>query len=119
VLFAKISLQNVPTIINGITASTSIIVGFSGAVIGIVIRELFQNDKKAREYFLGVLALFIYTFGFQFWVYSLLVSGAVDWALRWSLSGLLLSLLIFGLTIIVTSYRIEVQKKNIWKSMDY
>jgi hypothetical protein len=54
VQFAKIALQNIPTLINGITTSTSIIVALSGAVIGFMIRELFQSDKKTKIAFFGV-----------------------------------------------------------------
>ncbi|MCJ7631367.1 hypothetical protein MUP77_03040, partial [Candidatus Bathyarchaeota archaeon] len=97
VVFAKIALQNIPSIINGITTSTSIIVAFSGAVIGFMVRDLFQSDKKARIVFFGVLVSFIYVFMYLFWVYAFLTMGGVDLALRWSLDGLLLSLLIFVL----------------------
>ena len=119
IIISKISLQSVPTIINGITASISIIIGFSGAAIGIMVREIFRNDKKARQYYLSILFLFIYAFAYQLWVYQMLISGDVDIALRWSLCGLLLSILIFGSVMIVAYYRIELQKEAVWESMDY
>jgi len=44
----QIGLQTVPTIINGITTSTSIIVGLSATILGIMIRDLLQNNEKAK-----------------------------------------------------------------------
>ena len=43
-----ISPQSVPTTINGITAVTSITIGFSVAFIGIIVRELLI-DKKTNK----------------------------------------------------------------------
>ena len=112
VVFAKIALQSIPTVINGITSSTSIIVAFSGAVIGFMIRELFQSDKKARIAFFGVLLIFTYIFMYLFWVYTFLATGLIDLALRWSLDGLLLSLLIFVWTMLLGFYRLDMQKER-------
>ena len=110
--FAKIALQNIPTLINGITTSTSIIVAFSGAVIGFMIRELFQSDKKAKLAFFGVFFAFIYIFMYLFWVYVFLATGGVDLALRWSLAGLLLSMLIFVGTMLLGNYRLGMLKER-------
>ena len=60
VIFAKVGLQNIPTLINGITTSTSIIVAFTGGVIAYMLRELFQTDRKAKIAFFGVFVSFIY-----------------------------------------------------------
>src|SRR5208337_350620 len=84
VVFAKIALQNVPTVINGINAASSIIVGFSGAIIGIMVREFFKNDNRAKRVFLGIVLLFVYAFSYQLFIYSNLVNGLLDLALRYS-----------------------------------
>lgn len=107
VVFAKVGLQNIPTIINGITTSTSIIVAFSGGVIAYMIRELFQTDRKAKIAFFVVFFAFIYVFVYLFWVYIFLATGVIDTALRWSLDGLLLSMLIFIGIMLLGYYRID------------
>lgn len=118
VQFAKIALQNIPTLINGITTSTSIIVALSGAVIGFMIRELFQSDKKAKIAFFGVFFSFIYIFMYLFWVYVLLAEGAVDLSLRWSLDGLLLSMLMFVAIMLLGDYRLGILKEKETKKPD-
>ena len=107
VVFAKVGLQNIPTLINGITASTSIIVAFSSGIIAYMFRELFPNDRKAKIAFFGISISFIYIFTYLFWVYVLLAIGLIDTALRWSLDGLLLSTLIFIGTILLGYYRLD------------
>lgn len=117
VVFAKISLQNIPTIINGITTSTSIIVAFSGVVIGFM-RGLFQSDKKAKTAFFTVLFAFAYIFMYLFGVYTFLATGGVDLALRWSLGGLLLSLLIFILAMLSGYYRMGMLEERESEKME-
>jgi len=112
VVFAKIALQNIPTLINGITTSTSIIVAFSGAVIGFMVRDFFPSDKKAKIAFFGVMFSFAYVFMYLFWVYVFLATGGVDLALRWSLDGLLISLLIFVLAMLLGHYRLDKTKSD-------
>jgi hypothetical protein len=107
VMFAKVGLQNIPTIINGITTSTSIIVAFNGVVIAYMIRELFPTDRKAKIAFFGVFFAFVYVFLYLFWIYLFLATGVIDLALRWSLNGLLLSLLAFILTVLLGHYRLS------------
>ena len=107
VVFAKVGLQNIPTLINGITTSTSIIVAFSGGIIAYMLRELFPNDRKAKIAFFGISVSFIYIFSYLFWVYIFLATGVVDTALRWSLDGLLLSMLIFVGTVLLGYYRLD------------
>jgi hypothetical protein len=82
-------------------------VAFSGVVITYMLRELFPTDRKAKIAFFAVLISFIYVFAYLFWVYILLATGLIDTSLRWSLDGLLLSLLIFISVILLGSYRLD------------
>ncbi len=75
VVFAKIGLQSIPTLINGITTSTSIIVAFSGAFMAFMAREIFQTDRKMKTAFTVISVSFIYIFGYLFWVYIFLAVG--------------------------------------------
>jgi uncharacterized membrane protein len=90
-----IEAQTVPTIINGVAATTSIIIGFSAALIGIVFRELFSNDKIARDLLIAFLTLFIISiFSLFNSYYSLTVTGQfnLENALRSSMLALTFSI---------------------------
>jgi hypothetical protein len=57
----QIAPNIVPTIINGITTSTSIIIGFSATIIGIMMRDFFQENRKAKFIMITYIAAsFIY-----------------------------------------------------------
>lgn len=53
----EIQAQTVPTVINGIATLTGVIVGFSGAILGILVRDFLQSDKKAKEAMIGSFGL--------------------------------------------------------------
>ncbi len=115
-----IPFQTVPTIINGITASTSIIIAFSGAFIGIMFREIFKDDKESKTILLGVLLLFSTPLAYQYVVYTYLALGFLDWALRWSLEGFLLSLTMLILTMILVTRKLDLDKEiNFETARDY
>lgn len=109
---AKIAIQTVPSIINGITASTSIIIAFSGAVIGIMFRDVFKNDRKARTFLLVVIFYFALPLMYQFVVYTFLIMGFLDWALRWALDGFLLSMMIFMFAMLSVFHRLGLGKET-------
>lgn len=104
------SPSNVETLINGVTTSTSIIVGFSGVIAGSVVRGLLPNDEKSKTFYGKVLASFTYVFVYLFLVYFLLSLGQIDLALRWSLDGLLLALLIFVIVVLYVLNRLDKTK---------
>lgn len=103
-----ISTQTVPTIINGVTTATSIIIGFSGALVGLVAREILKNDekdRKMREYMIGTLLfLFPIILLIDFGAYFNLLIGGYGFmvAIQWVLSGFLLALLLLvGIFILI------------------
>jgi len=102
----SIDYETIPTIINGMTTITSIIIGFSGAIIGLVYRENMKSKALRRILHvftfesiaaLGVL-LVVY--------YSLLVGDFTD-ALRYSLVTVLFSICIFSVCLVSVFYRID------------
>jgi len=112
IIMAKIPLQNVPTVINGITTSTSIIVGFTGTIIGIMVREIFKDDKKMRNA-LQYVSIFIgLTFAYLFLVYYFVVGGLLEMALRTALIGFLFTLLLFFLVMSLGVYRMAKNEEN-------
>jgi hypothetical protein len=111
VVWAKISLQNVPAVINGITASTSIVIGFIGVVVGILVREIFKGESKAKIFLLLMAFLLTVPLTYLSTVYSFLLLGYVDWAIRWALNGLVLSLFIFVVIMLFAFHRLTSGKK--------
>lgn len=109
--FAKIALQNVPTVINGITASTSIVISFSGVVIGMLFREVFKGDNKTKLFFLLMAFYLVIPLGYLSSVYTFLIMGLVDWALKLALNGLILSLFTFVFIMLSAFYRLDSEKK--------
>jgi hypothetical protein len=107
------SLQpdSIPTIINGITAVTSIIIAFSGAVIGLVYREDFK-DKLSKIVLLGFLLYFAFPFAFLFTVYYSLMYGAFNFALKWALDALVIALTEFVLSMLVIFSRFDSHKER-------
>jgi len=95
-----ISVQTVPTVINGITTATSIIFAFSGTLVGLVARELLKDnerDKRMREYLIGgILFLFPLILLLFFGAYLNLLIGGLGFiiALEYAFVGLLLALLV-------------------------
>jgi hypothetical protein len=88
----QINAQSVPTIINGVTTSTSIIIAFSGTVIGIMIRDFLQDNKAAKYsllIFFGIPLVTSATFLFSTY-YQLTFAGidSLKTAWKYSLSGL-------------------------------
>jgi cytochrome bd-type quinol oxidase subunit 2 len=71
----QIPAQSVPTIINGLAASTSIIVGFSIALIGATFREVIKTQQKATEVLIGCSGAFAFCFVLLFIAYDHLMMG--------------------------------------------
>jgi hypothetical protein len=108
------SLQatTVPTVINGLTAVTSVIIGFSGAVIGLIYREDFNKDKRSKLMLLGFLFYFILPLVFLLIVYNALLYGALSFALKWALNALVLALAELILSMLAIFYRLDGEKNN-------
>ena len=97
----QISVQTVPTVINGVTTVTSIVVGFSATLVGIVAHEILghdERDERVRKYMIGgILFLFPSILLLDFGAYlNLLVGGASGFmtAIIYVLDGFLLALLV-------------------------
>ncbi len=93
-----ISDQSIPTVINGITSSIGIIAGFSGVVIGIMLRDTAKKDRETRQFYLMIMVCLFAPFVMLWTVYVLLVMASTEpefaFAVRYGLSCLLLTLFI-------------------------
>jgi hypothetical protein len=105
----EISIQTIPSIVNGLTTVTGILVGFSATVLGIVVRDILKDsdkDQKIRNYLVSVI---LFTFPLvlimDYGAYtSLLVGGGFEFRLSLDLvlNGFLTALLdLIGIFIII------------------
>ena len=105
-----LNFETLPTVINGITAVTSIIIGFSGAIIGLVYREDFKENRKVRLLLLALAFYSVIPLTFLLVVYNSLAYGALDFALKWALYALTLALLDFIVTMLSVFSRLSLEK---------
>jgi hypothetical protein len=109
-----IQAQSVPTIVNGIVTSTSIIVAFSGALIGLFFREVFNDDKRGKEVLIIFATLFAVPFVFLFFAYySIAIGGQfmgvtfLENAWRYALFSLSTALFLILFILLFVAYAIE------------
>ncbi len=110
---SMIQAQTVPTIVNGIATSTSIIIGFSATLIGLFFREVVQEDKKAKEVLIIFCLLFVFSFVFLFFAYFNLANGGqnlLENAWRNALFGLIISLFLLLFVFLFFAYTYEQNK---------
>lgn len=100
--------QAVPTLVNGITSSMSIVVGFCGAIVGIMFREIGTNPKTKRNLLISLIALMA-PITFLWTTYSFLAMGFYSLAVRYSLSGLILTLYIFIMLLVFVAEALSSQ----------
>jgi hypothetical protein len=105
-----LKFETVPTVINGITAVTSIIIGFSGAIVGLVYREDFKKDKKVKVALLTLAFYSAVPLTLLLIVYDSLIYGALEFALKWALYALILALADFIIAMLSIFYRLGTQK---------
>lgn len=85
----------IPSLVNGMTSSMSIIVGFMGGFIGIMLHETSKNDKKAKTFYFRGLLLLLIPLSFLWTTYALLTIGWSETAIRYGLSFLSITFYLF------------------------
>lgn len=100
-----LNFDSIPTIINGITASTSIIIGFTGAIIGILY-QLLKDDESTKKILLYSAFYELVPLAFLFTVYNFLIMGYTEWALKMALFAFALALLDIAIAMLGSFYRL-------------
>jgi hypothetical protein len=95
----KIDSSVFPTLVNGITSSTSIITGLSGVVIGIMLRDT-QIDRKTKNFYYVAMLFLLLPLTMLWMTYTFLAGGSLgSWfsyeAVRIALSGFIETLYLF------------------------
>jgi hypothetical protein len=107
-----LAFSSIPTIINGITASTSIIIGFTGAIIG-VLYQLLKDDEATKRILLYSAIYELIPLTFLFLVYEFLLLGLIQWATQMALFAFALSLLNIAIAMLGSIYRIAKKENNL------
>ena len=104
-----IEARTVPTVINGIATVTSIIIGFSGTTIGLLIKSFLQKVSKEREayYLLSFAFPFAGSLALLYLAYTSLLMGGqgfLESSLRNALAAMVLALSNLLFIILIFSY---------------
>ena len=111
----KVDSSVFPTFVNGTTASSSIIIGLSGVIIGIMLRDE-QMPRRTKNFYYGAMLLLLFPITMLWTTYASLAGGVLGswlsyYAVRIALSGLILSLYIFfGIAVYTVKVSIEEQR---------
>jgi Ca2+/Na+ antiporter len=108
----KVSDQVIPTLVNGITSSMSVIVGFCGALIGIMFREIDKNDSKTKVSYIVVIVVLSIPLTMLWTTYCFLTMGMSEFAVRYGLSGLIFALYIFFAVVIYAVTTLSDEKRK-------
>lgn len=101
-LVINVDSEAIPTLINGLTASMSIIVGFAGAFLGITFRDVPKKDTKTKKVYIYAMAALFIPLMFLWTTYFVLTTGLADLAVRYGLSSLILTIYLFILILVYT-----------------
>ena len=102
----KLSVQSVPTVINGIIASTSVIVGFSGVFMGLMYREVNKKNEIAGEVVLAFSIIFILPIWNEFNAFRAFAIGGtyfLEYGFKSALSGFVSSVFTLFLVVLLVS----------------
>jgi hypothetical protein len=108
----KIDVAYVSTVINGITASTSIVLGFAGLILGLLYREVFKKNEEAKAFLLGMAFVFSIPIVYLYTVYFYLVTDNFDSSIRTAFTGLIIASFAFVTMILYTAYKISTKEEK-------
>ena len=106
----KIEIQAIPTLINGITASTSIIVGFFTAFIAITLRGFVKTESRNWEFPVGLMVLLFLPLFSLFITFIDITMGQPESALKVALTGLIAILFACYMVMIYTVEKLSGSK---------
>jgi len=103
----------VPNLVNGITTSISIIIGFGGAISGIVFRSYIEKGNlKVRKTYIYLVSFFLLSLVYPFGAYIFLTTNNFDLAIRYSFCGYLFALLSLFILLIFIGVIWDLEKEE-------
>jgi heme/copper-type cytochrome/quinol oxidase subunit 2 len=109
----KLPESYIPTLINGITTSTSVVIGIFIAVLGIMLRHSIEKkDSGAKQFYLLGMVILMIPVVWLWTTYVFLVQGFYTFAVTYSLDALILALFVLISIIVFTAVRISNQTEK-------
>jgi len=109
----NLSESYIPTLINGITTSTSIVIGILIAVLGIMLRfSVESKDSVSKNFYLVAMVILIMPIVLFWSTYTFLTMGLYAFAVRYALSTLIIALLICVLVVVFAVVRMANQSEK-------
>ena len=109
----KLSESYIPTMINGITTSTSVVIALFIAVLGIMLRvSIEKKDFESRQFYLVGMIVLLIPIGFFWSTYLFLAMGLSTIAVTYSLDALIGALFICIVLVIFTVVRVSNQTEK-------
>lgn len=106
-LTIRIDPTAIPTLINGITTSTSIVIGVFVAILGIMHHSIMErSEPKPKEFYLRAMISLMVPLFWLWTTYAFLTTGLSQFAIRYALSGLITVLYICMVFTVFTVTRI-------------
>jgi len=106
----ELEAQTVPTVINGIISSTSVIIGFSATVVALMYREIAKRNESSGWLLFALLPIFILSIVYQFYAFLAFSNGGqgfLEFAFRNALIGFVSSIFTLFLALLLIVYIME------------
>jgi hypothetical protein len=91
---SQVAIDNAFTLVNGLTTSISIIIGFGITLVGIMFKELPVDNSEIRYNYFQIAGYFLIPATEIIISYLLLGYGAIEFSIKTSISGFLTALLL-------------------------
>lgn len=109
----KLKEDSIPTLVNGITASMSVVIGILIAVLGIMLRlAIERKDLKSKQFYLNGMIILLVPVVYLWTTYAFLASGLTQFAVNYALSALLTALLVCILIVLHMYVRLANQTEE-------
>jgi hypothetical protein len=109
-LQVRLSESYIPTLINGIATSTSLVIGIFIALLGIMLRSSIERkDSASIEFYLTGMVVLILPVAWLWSTYIFLVQGNLTFAVTYALDAFISELFVLIVIVVYTAVKISNQ----------
>lgn len=106
----RLSESYIPTLINGITTSTSLVIGIFIAILGIMLRSSIERkDFASKDFYLTGMVVLILPVAWLWSTYIFLTQGNLTFAVTYALDAFISELFVLIVVVVYTVVRISNQ----------
>jgi hypothetical protein len=108
----KLSESYIPTLINGIATSTSLVIGIFIAILGIMLRvSIERKDSASKGFYLTGMIVLILPVAWLWSTYVFLTQGILTFAVTYALDAFISALFVLIVVVVYTVVRISNQSE--------